>query len=402
MKKWIVLLVAFLAGISVVSNMFKVPPVMGILMDQLHVSFVMAGWLMSIFAVTGILLAFPAAMILGKLGPKKAGLIALAFTIIGSIAGSQANSASVLLLTRCIEGIGLGIINVIGPAVAAMWFEPRERGLPMGIWAAFFPVGSFIMFAVAHSIEGAYGWQGLWWFGAIFVAVSAVLYAIFVTAPGPGEGAGGGHHGKAPSLSEAFKNTTIWPLAIGMLLFGFAQNGYNTLAPTYFSKILQMDMGAANASVGLISLLGIISLVFMGWLLDRVPNKKAVMVTVYVLLTITWAFGFRLSPENITMYVIILGLISGCVPTMVFATAPETMSSPAFAGIAMATLTCFQQIGIFGSAPGLAKAMEIGGGWTAAGTVMVGAGIIAILVTVLFFKSKSLVKMADQPMAAKK
>jgi len=182
-KAWAVMLAAYLAGIAIALNQSKVPPAMQVLLQSLHMDMATGGWLMSAFAVAGIVLGIPAAFVLAKLGPKVSGLIAIGCTLLGSIVGALASGAAMLLGGRVIEGIGLGLITVIAPAVISMWFPPQKRGTPMGIWASWIPVGSFIMYNLAGPLLGSFGWQGIWWFGALFALMAFVIYAVTVSAP---------------------------------------------------------------------------------------------------------------------------------------------------------------------------------------------------------------------------
>jgi MFS family permease len=70
------LFVVFLASAAAPLNQFKVPPMMPPLMESFQLDLSMAGLLISVFAVTGFILALPAGLILQRLGPKAAGLIA--------------------------------------------------------------------------------------------------------------------------------------------------------------------------------------------------------------------------------------------------------------------------------------------------------------------------------------
>src|SRR5512137_911364 len=96
-KAWAVMLAAYLAGIAIALNQSKVPPVMQVLLRDLHMDMATGGWLMSAFAVAGIVLGIPAALVLTKLGPKIAGLIAIGCTLIGSIIGALATGPGMLL-----------------------------------------------------------------------------------------------------------------------------------------------------------------------------------------------------------------------------------------------------------------------------------------------------------------
>jgi hypothetical protein len=45
------------------------------------------------------------------------------------------------------------------------------------------PVGSFAMFNLAGPLMRAFGWQGLWWFGAALALAAMVIYGLVVSAP---------------------------------------------------------------------------------------------------------------------------------------------------------------------------------------------------------------------------
>ena len=156
---WVILFVAFMASVAAPLNQFKVPPLMPVLMEGFQLTLSQTGMLMSVFALTGLILALPAGVIIQKLGPRTAGLIAVGSLAIGSTLGAIAGSAGLLLFSRVIEGVGMGLIAVVAPASIAMWFPREKQGVPMGLWATWVPVGSLIMFNLAPTLATTAGWQ---------------------------------------------------------------------------------------------------------------------------------------------------------------------------------------------------------------------------------------------------
>ena len=132
---WTVMVVVFIASIAVAANRFKVPPVLPVLMDELQVGMVTGGWLMSLSSVAGIVLAIPVAFLLTRIGLKFTGLVALGCALAGAVVGALATGTTAMLLGRVIEGISVALIAVLAPTTISLWFPPRERGIPMGIWA---------------------------------------------------------------------------------------------------------------------------------------------------------------------------------------------------------------------------------------------------------------------------
>jgi MFS family permease len=174
-----VTLAVCLAGIAAASNRFKVPPVLDILMADMATG----GWFMSVFSIAGLALAIPAAVLLTRLGLRSTGLIGVGCTVVGAVIGAMAPGVTGPLVGRVIGGVSVGLLAVVAPTTISVWFEPHERGMPMGVWATWVPVGNVIMFNAAHPLMAAYGWRAVWWFGALLALVAYVVHAMVVAAP---------------------------------------------------------------------------------------------------------------------------------------------------------------------------------------------------------------------------
>ena len=73
---WFILAVLLFFSIAAPLNQFKVPPIMPVLMSVLGLSTARAGLLMSVYAVTGLILALPSGLIFQRAGARLTGLIA--------------------------------------------------------------------------------------------------------------------------------------------------------------------------------------------------------------------------------------------------------------------------------------------------------------------------------------
>ncbi|MGB9661648.1 MAG: CynX/NimT family MFS transporter [Moorellaceae bacterium] len=383
-KSWAVMWTAYLAGVAVAINQFKVPPVMQVLMENLHVDMTTAGWLMSVFSVAGVILALPAALLLARLGPKVSGLIGLGCTILGSIMGALAQGPGAMLAGRTIEGIGLALIAVVAPAVISMWFEPQERGLPMGIWSTWVPVGTSLMYNLANPMEKLWGWTSIWWFGTAFALIAFIVYSAVVTLPNRVEKKGGAQDNVSPPLGSGLKNANTWLLALSFAGFSFSFIGYATWAPLFLNQVHNMEPAAASFYASLMTLIYIPGGIIAGWVLDRTKNRKGVLAGALVIgaVLLLWAFRVGGSISYMVMYFIILGLVAGFIPTSTFTLAPETVPDPRLAGVALATLIMGQNAGTLLGPPLIGRAVA-GEGWAGGTYPMVIGIIVALVATVL-------------------
>ena len=249
---WVILLVVFLASVAAPLNQFKVPPVMPVLIQTFNLDLASAGMMMSIFSITGLLLALPAGFILQRFGPKAAGLVAVGFLVVGAAMGALSGSAGLLLASRLVEGGGMGLIAVVGPAAIAMWFPAERRGMPMGLWATWVPLGSVIMYVVAPALTTAYSWQSVWWLGAAFALLAFVLYGVFYRQPGvQGTGTAADQAEKPPDLRKAMANRSIWLLSLEFMCFNAASLAIGTFYPTYLNTVRSYALNSASFAASL-------------------------------------------------------------------------------------------------------------------------------------------------------
>jgi MFS family permease len=130
---WFILVIVLLTSVAAPLNQFKVPPILPLLMEAFSQSAGRAGLLMSVFAITGLILAIPAGFIFQRLGYRITGAIAILSIILGAALGAFSRDVGTMLASRFIEGAGMGFMTVLAPAIIAMWFPTDQRGKAMGI-----------------------------------------------------------------------------------------------------------------------------------------------------------------------------------------------------------------------------------------------------------------------------
>lgn len=381
---WVILVVVFLASVAAPLNQFKVPPIMPILIEAFKLSIGTAGWLMSIFAITGFILAIPAGFILQRFGPKTTGLLSVGFVLVGSVLGAVSSSAGLMLFSRFIEGVGMGLIAVVAPAAIAMWFPAETRGTPMGLWATWVPIGSIVMYNLAPALAASMNWQAVWWAGAIFAAVAFVLYAFLFRLPKPDEIAGGpppegGPSGeKPPSLGKAMANTSLWLISFEFMCFNLAFIALNTFYPTFLNTVRNYDLGTASFIASLAMIITIFSAPLGGLISDRIGSRKKVIVIPFLIVALAFLLPFHVTGWMVPALMILMGILVGPIPTATFSAVPEVMPSPQLAGIGMAVLALGQNLGMV-IGPAIFGPLAESVGWAAAGYLMIPVCILGVI-----------------------
>ncbi len=374
---WVILIVVFLASVAAPLNQNKVPPLMPVLMEAFEISLSQAGLLMSVFSITGLILALPTGIILQKVGPKVTGLIALGSLIVGSGLGALSGSMGLLLASRVIEGIGMGLIAVVAPAVIALWFPSEKRGAPMGIWATWVPVGSVIMMLLAPRLELFAGWQSVWWVGTGFSVVVFVLYSILLRRP-PSLTESDLSLSQSSRLTSALANKDIWLLALAFTCFNLVFFPLVTFYPTFLAEVRGYTLTEAATIASVATVLVLFSAPFAGWLLDHISSRKRVLTIPFLVAAAMMLLPFRLVGWQIYAFMSLLGLVAGTIPTATFAAAPEVMKNPKLAGLGLAVIMVGQNLGMF-AAPIVFGELVEASGWIVAGYCLIPFALFGFL-----------------------
>ncbi|WP_158408588.1 CynX/NimT family MFS transporter [Desulfosporosinus fructosivorans] len=388
MRKWAIFSVIYFSCVVAIMNQFKVPPVMGILMGQFHVDTVVAGLLMSLFSVTGIILAFPGAAFLKRIGAKRSGMVALGCIVLGCVVGALSPGPSNLMAGRVIEGIGLALIGVIAPAVVAMIFDRDEVGLPMGILATWFPVGSAIAFNISHPIVQAFGsWKASWWFGGALALIAFILFDIVVSVPQRGK-AGYGHRGRSVSYSEGLKNPKIWLLGLTFFFTILGGLGFLTWAPKYFMDVFGMNMGTANFTASIGFMWSAPGGIIAGIMFNKIKgNKDIIIVICAVLATLAYTPGFLVSLQYMYVLLAAIGLVTGYLCGTIWAMVPGIMTFPAFIPLGMSVIALMQGLSNFLAAPLWGYFVD-GNNWTKAVMPTAVIQILGVICAIAFVRTK--------------
>lgn len=347
---WVVVIIAFLGGLALANIQNKTPPVMDALMVFFGIGETDAGWLTSVFTIMGIITAIPASALMRKYGAKRIGVVALVFAVVGSAAGALCTTFTPLLLTRVIEGVGVGLIAVVGPALISMWFPAEKRGLPMGLWGSWMMCSQTLLFLLGGGLATVGGWQGVWWFTFAFCVIVLVLYQWKVDEPGEGvpnyaEGEDEGDF----NFASAFKSGSTWLLTLCGAIFTFCCFGFATYISLYWAETLFAgDMGTSNLWVSVMYAIEIPIVILIGWALNHISvgKRKYVAVVGFILYAFILYACFRMkNPGLLLPFIIIYPFLEGAIPTVYWTLCPSTAKKPEDSATAIGILNVGLNIG---------------------------------------------------------
>lgn len=172
---WGLIIILFGAGILSAFQVGKMPPVLpGIRLD-LSINLLYAGWLLSIFNFTGLLMGTFTGSIADTIGHRRLMITGLCLQIAGCLCGSFTHSFQALLITRFIEGSGFLAVAISTPTLIFQVVKPKDMKMALAIWSCYFPLGGALMMVLVPLILTATDWRGLWQINAAFLIVYTLL-----------------------------------------------------------------------------------------------------------------------------------------------------------------------------------------------------------------------------------
>jgi predicted MFS family arabinose efflux permease len=348
------------------------------LMDAFGIDMATAGWLSSLFSLVGIVVALPASFILKRFGPKRGGIFALACAIAGSLIGVFTDNASILMASRVIEGIGVGLISVIGPSLIAMWFPEAKRGLPMSIWGAYQMGAQAVMFFLGSVLTLSFGWQGMWWFALAVCLVALLFYVLCVKSPRP-EDSHADVESEDISIAEGIKSGPTWLISLVTMFFCIGCFGFVNWIATCWAELFAWTEGEANMWVGFFSIGGLLAAVLIGALLNKIPKWKAFGMIALLVYGVTSLVGMNMpSPVFIVAFVIVYAFADAGFPCVLWTMAAQTVRKPELAGVAMGVVCVGFNVGILLGPPITGAVAELWG-WSAASVVICACCLVSML-----------------------
>ena len=365
---------------------FKLPPVLPVLLADYHWDRTLAGGLMAIYAVAGLLLSIPIGVTLQRRGIFRPLLAALGLLLLGNLVTLAWPERGLLVLgARGLEGVDFALGAIAGPALANRSAAPRDLGLVVGMTAAWIPVGQLLATGLALVLPG---WRALW-LGAAAATCLIAVWSLTLQRRGalaaPASAAG------QPIRATARQRRLLYLTAGIFMLWSMQYFAYMTWLPQYLVEVIGLSPAAAAAGYALpvAVLLGFNMLT--GLLLNRGPLLGPLLIGALISqAAVWWLIPLTQGATAGIMSLVLYGVGAGVTPTCLFAL-PATILGRAGAPTAFGFVMTGRNIGVFLGPILLAQLATHLGGWGATwpvfGTSSLGAVAIAAALAIRLPKS---------------
>ena len=175
----ITLAILTIAGTAYALQQTMVIPALPTLQRELHTTTTWVTWVLTVL----LLVASVSTPILGKLGDQygkeRLLVISLALFFVGCVGAAAAWNIWALIFFRAFQGLGAAVFP-LSFGIIRDEFPPEKVGVGIGLISAVFGVGGGLGIVLSGLIVDNLSWRWLFIFGAIPVAIAAVLVHRFV------------------------------------------------------------------------------------------------------------------------------------------------------------------------------------------------------------------------------
>ena len=352
----IVSLCFFLVAFCITLMMYKIPTIMIQLMELLSVSAATAAWFMSVFTFTGIFLAIPIGFLIKGIGVRKVVIVSGFLAAFASIAGSFAPEVGfacvpLLIVTRGLEGLSfVGIIASI-PIMIQMCIIPSRVGTSTGIFMLGGMLGAMGGGVITPTVFAASGFAGLWIAYAAFMALSTIVFMVYVRFPRQ-EQEGAFPESKAATRSSSVSIYGVFFKPNTLLFFlGFAAFQILLLSVLTYAPTALQQRGMSPAMSGFVStlpqLISIVTAIAFGAIADAIHRTKPLVIIGMIAMAICAPAALVTDTPVLWAILVAMGLLAMGVPTVVMAAYPKLLADPSKLTVGMGVMMLVQSLGQF-------------------------------------------------------
>ncbi|SIS13570.1 Sugar phosphate permease [Peribacillus simplex] len=268
-KKFIILLLLFLAQIvcfiDKTAMNFAIIPIS----KELNLTSDKAGLILSSFFLSYAIMQFIGGYLADKWGVKKVLTGAISIWSIATILTGMARSSSTLIASRFLLGVGEGAFPASASVAIVDNFQKETRARAKSVISAGASVGFAVGSIVVTLLLTSIGWNWMFFvFGVIGILLAVIFWFVLQSTEEKKDTQKVKKQNKVP-IKSLLKLSLIWKLMIAAFFTNVVFWGLQSWLPSYWVKVKGMDMVSMGVYSSIPYILGFISFLLSGWVLDK-------------------------------------------------------------------------------------------------------------------------------------
>jgi MFS family permease len=403
-------LVVVLAGISAALHVGKLPPALPVLQQELQVSLLQAGFLLSLVQLAGMTLGLAMGAAADALGARRTMVLGLLLLSAAGALGGLATTPAMLLLLRACEGVGVLLAALPAPGLIRRLVEPARLSAMLGIWGAYMPVGTAVALLLGPAAIAATGWSGWWW----LTAAASLAMAVWLWSAVPAAcdqrllAPAGASRGR---IARTLRAGAPWLAALGFAAYSAQWLAVIGFLPTVYAQAGFAPAHAALATA-LVAAVNMVGNIASGRLLQRGVAAPLLLQAGYLAMAAGAVLAFApwttaaSTPVAIVRYagVLVFSMLGGLVPGTLFSLAVRLAPDESTVSTTVGWMQQWSSFGQFAGPPLAALVAARTGGWGATWWVTVtfaAAGMLIAVGIARLLRERAAVPAAHRPPAAR-
>lgn len=370
------------AGIVCALQVGKAAIAVPLLRPDLNLSLSFAAWIISAYAALGALAGLAIGIAVARTNPRAVAICGVALVGIASCLGAAAPSGAWLLVARVIEGCGFIPAVIAMPSLIRAVSAPRDSDSVMALWSCYVPIGMVIIL-LAGPWVAAGGWRPLWLGNGVLALLYAGVLAFVAprVAPSP-RPPGAQRHSAFDNARDVLRLRGPVLLAASFCLYTFNYHAIVGLMPTLLIDGIGLSIAAAGALVALTIFINALGSLSAGPL-NRIGCPPWLLLAISFVLIAIMPFGI-FSPAAPALLIagtacVSLGF-SGVIPGAVFVSLPGYTPRPELLSVTLGVIVQASTIGQF-LGPAALGGWADRFGWWSAPAMFVIIGVVGLLLS---------------------
>lgn len=380
-----------LAGITAALHIGKLPAALPTLEKALQISLVEAGFLLSLTQLAGVFLGLVIGLTADRFGLRKNILAGLSLLLLASFIGGFAQSASLLMLTRAVEGLGFLLTVLPVPGLLRKLVATHKLNRMLAIWSCYMGVGVAVAMLIGPSLIGWLAWQGWWWFLTSFTLIVMLGVLAQVPADSQPEAANPELPSGLVRIKQTLSQAGPWLIGFCFALYAGQWLSIVGFLPSIYSKV-----GFASGQIGLLTALVALANVFgnllAGWFMHRGLLPQKLLMAGFIAIGIFSFLTFHnLNVNNPWLgyfSVLLFSALGGLIPSSLFALAVKLAPNEYTISTTVGFMQQWSSFGQLILPPSIAFFATLFGGWHFTGWFTAAASVAGILLALLVARLK--------------
>ena len=332
------LVVMTIATVGIAFCMFKFPPIMKYVMMSYNVNTGLVGLLMSSTNIIGFVFAIAIGYINRNYKPKWTGFLGFLVMAVANVIAANTTNFIVLIVSRVIEGAGMGILSNLTVALVVTYFN-GARATATAIVNAGMTLGQVIHFNLAARIvERTGSLKGMYTYIIItFVVLAVVMLAFLWREPSMAALAPKvevNAEDQKAKKAEVMKSKTLWLIAIAMFIFNIVMISFNNYVPTFLVDAKGFDNVTASSLTSIASTIRTFAMIAVGILADRMASKRKPAIFAFVGIAVMYLLLAVLPGNLIMIYIVLDALVPSPVTVSTYSCYPDIFGDPSYTPVA--------------------------------------------------------------------